>query len=196
MLAHKTLLAVILLSTVTTLAGANQSANPDPNRFAENIQAFEDWDAKNAVPADPVLFVGSSTIRLWRTHESFAACKKGRDQRVLCPVKQPRWQPMMLSESQPLPIVFRNMRKTRNRPHLEFPESVNLIYPRERSPSSSFWEKLGVMLKAPANSGQQGVCTPVLATKYRHDRPLGMNHLAKLRSTGNIMTLHFGCVFS
>jgi lysophospholipase L1-like esterase len=62
---------VVLFATATLCDGGNQPADPDPNRFAQEIRAFEDWDSKNAVPADSVLFVGSSTIRLWRTHESF-----------------------------------------------------------------------------------------------------------------------------
>jgi hypothetical protein len=52
-------------------AAGDQPADPDPNRFAEEIKAFQEWDSKNAVPAEPVLFVGSSTIRMWRTHDSF-----------------------------------------------------------------------------------------------------------------------------
>jgi lysophospholipase L1-like esterase len=51
--------------------GAGQPSNPDPNRFAAEIKAFAEWDSKNAAVADPILFVGSSSIRLWRTHESF-----------------------------------------------------------------------------------------------------------------------------
>ncbi len=61
-------LAVI---SILSRAGGGQPADPDPNRFAAEIKAFADWDSRNAVAADPVLFVGSSSIRLWRTHESF-----------------------------------------------------------------------------------------------------------------------------
>jgi len=64
-------LLLILFSTMAAVSSAGQAADPDPNRFAEEIKAFEQWDAKNAVPAEPVLFVGSSSIRMWRTHESF-----------------------------------------------------------------------------------------------------------------------------
>ena len=46
-------------------------ADPDPNRFAEQITSFTAWDSKNAVPAEPILFVGSSSIRMWKTHASF-----------------------------------------------------------------------------------------------------------------------------
>lgn len=37
----------------------------DPGRFAEAIQAFERADVAQPPPAAPVLFVGSSTIRMW-----------------------------------------------------------------------------------------------------------------------------------
>ena len=66
----------VLLLWVLAVAGAGASdksrpADPDPNRFAQEIKAFAEWDSKNAAPAQPVLFVGSSSIRLWRTHDSF-----------------------------------------------------------------------------------------------------------------------------
>lgn len=45
--------------------------NPDPLRFQQEIEAFRQWDAKNAVPSHPLLFIGSSSIRLWKTAEAF-----------------------------------------------------------------------------------------------------------------------------
>ena len=66
------MLLLWVLSVVGVAAGESKPvADPDPNRFAAEIKAFAEWDSRNTVPADPVLFVGSSTIRLWRTHESF-----------------------------------------------------------------------------------------------------------------------------
>lgn len=44
-----------------------QVADPEPSRYADAIQAFTDWDAKNTAPDDAVLFVGSSSIRFWDT---------------------------------------------------------------------------------------------------------------------------------
>jgi lysophospholipase L1-like esterase len=66
----------VLLLWVLSLAGAvagdkSQPADPDPNRFAQEIKTFAQWDSRNAVPADPVLFVGSSSIRQWYTRDSF-----------------------------------------------------------------------------------------------------------------------------
>jgi len=46
-------------------------ADPDPARFAKAIDEFERWDSRNSPPDSPVLFVGSSTIVGWKTHESF-----------------------------------------------------------------------------------------------------------------------------
>ena len=63
---------VLVMSIVVALrAGDVQPADPDPNRFAKEVEAFAGWDSKNAAPAEPVLFVGSSSIRMWRTHDSF-----------------------------------------------------------------------------------------------------------------------------
>ena len=61
----------IVVTTGVGLPARGETADPDPDRFAEQIKAFSLWDAKNAVPAEPILFVGSSSIRMWRTRESF-----------------------------------------------------------------------------------------------------------------------------
>jgi lysophospholipase L1-like esterase len=68
---RKVALLIVLGAAAITPAGNQPPADPDPNRFAKEINAFAEWDSKNAIPAAPVLFVGSSSIRLWRTHESF-----------------------------------------------------------------------------------------------------------------------------
>lgn len=61
--------ACIFLLGAATLGA--QVPDPDPERFAEEIAAFARWDAKNAVPRDAILFVGSSSIRMWKTAERF-----------------------------------------------------------------------------------------------------------------------------
>jgi lysophospholipase L1-like esterase len=48
-----------------------QATNPDPARFDAEIGAFEAWDRQNSFPQNAVLFVGSSSIRMWPTSESF-----------------------------------------------------------------------------------------------------------------------------
>ena len=52
-------------------AQATDVPDPDPERFEADIRAFEAWDRQNAFPRDAVLFVGSSSIRMWQTAESF-----------------------------------------------------------------------------------------------------------------------------
>ena len=49
--------------------------NPDPQRFKTQINAFVQWDKKNSYPQQAVLFVGSSSIRLWPTREAFPRLK-------------------------------------------------------------------------------------------------------------------------
>jgi lysophospholipase L1-like esterase len=62
------LLAAALCGSVAALADV---PDPDPTRFAAEIEAFVAWDSKNAVPVDGILFVGSSSMRLWATAEAF-----------------------------------------------------------------------------------------------------------------------------
>lgn len=66
--------AVALLLTAFALlmpASLRAQDDPDPARFAQEIEAFEQGDRKNAVPSRPILFVGSSSIRFWSTAERF-----------------------------------------------------------------------------------------------------------------------------
>lgn len=70
------LAGVLMLWTLWSTAFAGDAPpakepTADPQRFANEIKAFEQWDRKNAWPVDGVLFTGSSSIRLWSTHESF-----------------------------------------------------------------------------------------------------------------------------
>ena len=61
----------VAVSVAGTPLLSAQGPTPDPSRFANDIGGFREWDTKNAVPADGVLFVGSSTIRMWPTAERF-----------------------------------------------------------------------------------------------------------------------------
>ena len=63
--------ALLIIACGLAARVAEPVADPDPARFAAEIQAFADWDSKNATPRDAVLFVGSSSIRMWRSAESF-----------------------------------------------------------------------------------------------------------------------------
>lgn len=61
------------LWTVTLFAFATQVVAKEPEKapFANEIAAFEKWDHQNAVPREAILFVGSSTIRMWQTADAF-----------------------------------------------------------------------------------------------------------------------------
>ena len=57
---------------LATSPGQAEDVNyPDPERYAKSIDTFQQWDSKNSYPTDAVLFVGSSSIRLWSTAEAF-----------------------------------------------------------------------------------------------------------------------------
>jgi lysophospholipase L1-like esterase len=65
------ILLLSILSAMAAISTDDARADPDPNRFAAEIKAFTEWDSKNAFPSESVLFVGSSSARMWRTRESF-----------------------------------------------------------------------------------------------------------------------------
>ncbi len=67
-----TISAIIWLSANADQPVGVSNPTPDPKRFAREINAFKQWDRKNAWPADAVLFAGSSSIRMWPTRESFS----------------------------------------------------------------------------------------------------------------------------
>lgn len=48
-----------------------QTPDPDPERFRKEIETFIQWDKKNSYIENAILFVGSSSIRLWSTASSF-----------------------------------------------------------------------------------------------------------------------------
>jgi lysophospholipase L1-like esterase len=45
--------------------------SPDPERYRKDIELFKTFDSKNALPKNPALFVGSSTIMKWPTADAF-----------------------------------------------------------------------------------------------------------------------------
>jgi len=64
---------LVMLCVAMTRADspAERKPNPDPARFTADIAAFEAWDRQNSAPQGAVLFVGSSSIRMWQTAECF-----------------------------------------------------------------------------------------------------------------------------
>jgi hypothetical protein len=68
----KTKVAAIALVIAFSLTNpVHAQSDPDPHRFDKSINAFRAWDAKNAIPNNPILFVGSSSIRMWKSAKSF-----------------------------------------------------------------------------------------------------------------------------
>lgn len=64
----KFLAALFLLSA---LGGQLRAADRDPARWEADIRAFEEQDQKAPPAPGGVLFVGSSSIRLWKLEEAF-----------------------------------------------------------------------------------------------------------------------------
>ncbi len=50
---------------------SGQIADPDATRFADAMDTFARYDAKNSFPADATVFVGSSSIVFWDTGDRF-----------------------------------------------------------------------------------------------------------------------------
>ncbi len=65
-------MARLLVWVLASLAFA-QEAKPD--RWEKDIQAFEKRDRESPPPQGEILFMGSSTIRMWKTQESFPDLK-------------------------------------------------------------------------------------------------------------------------
>jgi hypothetical protein len=67
-------LALVTLLSASTTARAAEAAKDtrcDPKVWQSAIREFEAQDAKNPPPKGGIVFVGSSTIRLWNLAESF-----------------------------------------------------------------------------------------------------------------------------
>ncbi len=62
---------ILLSSAALTDVQNKQPAEPRPNQWEKDIRSFEEWDSKNTFASNAVLFVGSSSIRLWATCECF-----------------------------------------------------------------------------------------------------------------------------
>ncbi|MGH7976953.1 MAG: GDSL-type esterase/lipase family protein [Limisphaerales bacterium] len=70
-LGKKIWLLTILLSICTASFAQTEVKNPDPQRYKDEINNFKTWDAKNSFPKHAILFVGSSSIRFWESHDAF-----------------------------------------------------------------------------------------------------------------------------
>jgi lysophospholipase L1-like esterase len=62
---------LIMFCSCLIVSAQDKPAENPAERWEETIRQFEQWDRKNTFPSDAVLFVGSSSIRLWPTRECF-----------------------------------------------------------------------------------------------------------------------------
>jgi lysophospholipase L1-like esterase len=62
---------LIMFCWCLVLNAQDKPAENPAQKWEETIRQFEQWDSKNTFPSDAVLFVGSSSIRLWPTRECF-----------------------------------------------------------------------------------------------------------------------------
>lgn len=65
------LVAWSLVGSCASYADPPEQETAVPHRFESEIAAFEKYDRHNAFPKKPVLFVGSSSVRLWKTADAF-----------------------------------------------------------------------------------------------------------------------------
>lgn len=68
------LLLIVALCFLPVLALADEpakTATPAADKWAKSIAAFDEQDKQSPPPKDAVLFVGSSSIRLWDTKAAF-----------------------------------------------------------------------------------------------------------------------------
>jgi lysophospholipase L1-like esterase len=66
-----TALLFVALAGVATFSRSSSAQAPAADKWEKTIAAFEAEDAKSPPPKDAVLFVGSSSIRLWDLKKSF-----------------------------------------------------------------------------------------------------------------------------
>ncbi len=64
-------LLVVFCCVLFLNAQAGQSDEDRAGTWEETIGQFETWDSKNTFPTNAVLFVGSSSIRMWPTADCF-----------------------------------------------------------------------------------------------------------------------------
>jgi lysophospholipase L1-like esterase len=64
-------LFIFLMSFSSRSEIKTEFPDPDPNRFIEEIKNFETWDSKNSFAINSFLFVGSSSIKYWKSAQAF-----------------------------------------------------------------------------------------------------------------------------
>jgi lysophospholipase L1-like esterase len=64
-------LLLVLLVPVVAMHSRADTGAVDPARWEKDISQFEAWDRQNSPARESVLFVGSSSIRMWPTRVDF-----------------------------------------------------------------------------------------------------------------------------
>jgi lysophospholipase L1-like esterase len=64
-------LSILVCATLTWAQAKPQNAKPTKQRFIKEIEAFVAKDRQSPPPPGGILFVGSSSIRFWKTSDAF-----------------------------------------------------------------------------------------------------------------------------
>ncbi len=150
-------------------------ADPDPEVYREEMNRFRFWDAKNSFPDSSILFVGSSSIVLWRTNEAFPdypVINRGfggshySDQLAHYDIAvkpyNPQWLVLYCGDNdiaagKEAERVFKNYQELMQRIHTDFPKAKLVYVPIKPSRSRwSFWPEMSRFNKMVENycSGQ------------------------------------------
>lgn len=153
---NKQISLLLLFFVLASTALCQPVLDPDPQRFENEIHAFADWDKKNSTPENPILFVGSSSIRLWHTATAFPGhtiINRGfggshtSDVLYYYDVLIAKYQPSLIityvgendiASGKPVEQVFADYQELVNRILDDFPSARFLFIPLK--PSSSRWD--------------------------------------------------------
>lgn len=71
------LITTFIITGFIKLSAQNRKIDfkSNPHRFDNEINKFVNRDLKNSLPNNAILFVGSSSIRMWKSHQSFPKYK-------------------------------------------------------------------------------------------------------------------------
>ena len=65
------IVGILILTVVILPSSTSAEEKRDFSRWEQAIAAFEEQDAKKPPPKNAILFVGSSSVRLWKLQKSF-----------------------------------------------------------------------------------------------------------------------------
>jgi len=163
----KTIIKIILFiwficTFITTINAQDTTlADPDPQRFDNEIKQFIEWDAKNTFPENALLFTGSSSMRMWPTAEYFPETKvinRGFGGSQISDVNfyydsvVKKYSPRVvifyagdndINDGKSISQVFEDFKQFSKRLEKDFPETFLLYLPIKPSISRrKLWEKM------------------------------------------------------